>query len=132
MLLPRWFQCRRNTMPRPCQFVMLPRRIKLPRQWVMLGLKEFYPTNRSPNLAAVTAGVGVPLGIAWLVTLVFLYRHRRKIRLLEQEKSQWMRDYQLAKWRRNSHGVGGGSTKLPENQEPSELAAVSSPHEMQG
>ena len=93
-----------------------------------------YPcaTNRSPNLAAVTAGVSVPLGIAWLVTLVFFYRLRRKMRILEQGKSQWRLDYQHAKWSGNPHGFGVGSTELPENQERSELAGVSSPHEMQG
>ena len=90
------------------------------------------PTNRSPNLAAVTAGVSVPLGIAWLVTLVFTYRHRRKMRLLEEEKSQWRRDYQHARWSGNPHGFGVGSTELPENQEPSEFPVVSPPHEMQG
>lgn len=90
------------------------------------------PTNRSPNLAAVTVGVAVPLAIGWFVTLVFFYRHRRQMRLLEQEKSQWRRDYQHAISGGDPHALGVGSTELPENQKWTELAVPSSAHEMQG
>lgn len=89
-------------------------------------------TNGSPNLAAVTAGIAVPLGIAWLATLFLSGRQRRKMRLFEQEKSGRSRDNQHAKWIGNSHGVGGDGTELSEDRALNELPVGSSAYEMQG
>lgn len=95
-------------------------------------LADHSPTNRSPNLAAVTVGVAVPLAIGWFVTLVFFYLHRRKMRLLEQEKSQGRRDYQHATSGGDPHAFGVGRPELPEDQKRTELAVLSSAQEMQG
>ncbi|MCJ1348969.1 hypothetical protein MMC31_007202, partial [Peltigera leucophlebia] len=84
------------------------------------------PTKKPPRLAAVAAGVGVPLGLAWLATLVCFGRERRKTRLLEQEKSLLRgsaRNYQQAKWNGNPQEQGERNTGMRENRAPREIAA---------
>lgn len=90
--------------------------------------------EKPPSLAAVGAGVGVPLGLAWLATLLCFGRERRKTRLLEQEKSHLggsAREYQHAKWSGNPQELGGKSAELRENRAPHEIAAKPLTYELQ-
>lgn len=78
--------------------------------------------------------MGVSLGLAWLATLLFFGRERRKTRLLEQEKSQLRgaaRDYQHLNGSGNSDGFRQGIAELVENRAVCEMTGEPLPHELQ-
>lgn len=83
------------------------------------------PTKKNPRLAAVGAGIGVPLGLLWLATLLCFGRERRKTRLLEQEKSLLTgsaTDYQQGEWNGNPQEQGERYAGMKENRATHEIA----------